>query len=92
MRKTILLSLNFCNGKIENKKYFWFVKGGFYIRKFIGADDNLIATTTVITMDTLNSGDEIFVEMILGEDHGDSHIFSSVNEPAIHFVGHKIAD
>ena len=29
----------------------------------IGAHDNLIATTTVITMDRLESGDEIFVAM-----------------------------
>ena len=57
----------------------------------IGAHDNLIATTTVITMDRLEIGDEIFVAMRSKEDGG-SHISSSVNEPSIHFVGHKIAD
>ena len=57
----------------------------------IGAHDNLIATATVITMDRLEIGDEIFVKMNQEKD-GSSHMYSSLNEPAIHFVGHKISN
>ena len=55
----------------------------------IGADDNLITTATVITMDRFDIGDEIFVQMA---KDGESYLSSDPNQPAIHFVGYKISD
>ena len=59
---------------------------------FSGIDDDLYATSTVIIMERLMIGDQIYAEMQLDGDHGRSLILSDKLLPSIHFVGHKIAD
>ena len=55
-----------------------------------GTDDDIFTTTTVITMDKLKVGDEIFIRMDVDGNHGDSHLFSD-QKPTIHFVGQMIS-
>ncbi len=58
----------------------------------VGVDDDLHTTSTVIIMERLQPGDKVYIEMEIDADHGDSKIQSEITKPAIHFIGHKIAD
>ena len=54
--------------------------------------DDLLSTTTVITMEKLLPGDLVYCQMERDGDHGDSVIVSFDIKPAIHFVGLRISN
>ena len=64
----------------------------FVYNFYLGKDDDLHTTSTVIIMERLQVGDRIYIKMDLDANHGDSKIHSQEKMPSIHFVGQKISD
>ena len=59
---------------------------------FIGTDDDLVSTATIITLHHLDKGDQIFVTLQKERDHGQSKLVSNSKSAGIHFFGHKISN
>ena len=56
-----------------------------------GVDDDITTTSTVVVLERLRVGDEVYVRVEIENDHDSSNVHSSSNRH-IHFTGQRISD